>query len=1414
MLMSGYSFSNVAYFDSADGAAPSSALVADSEGNLYGTTASGGLGFGTIYEIAADTRALTTVYVFKGGVNGVAPNGSLLIDQGILYGTTEKGGLDTNWQGYGGVVYSLSLTDHADFRVLHSFRNQEDGPVDGIYDGDTPIDAGLTLDANGNLYGVTSYGGQHKGGVLFELVKADNYHYVDKHDFKYLGNTNDPDGSYPIYGLTSYIDANNVLHLYGTAAGGQLGAGVVFEWDAQAGYSILWDFADAPGTNTMSPVNGLARDGAGNLYGTVDITAIGGAIYRLTPGAPSTFQMLATLPSSQPVSQSAGLVVVPDPTDNQVSDLYGLSQKRTGSVFNAAVFEIPGASTGTSWQMSTLAVSEENHDLAIPDSMYRDSDGNLFGTVSNQGGGNYGTVFEVSPGAIWTGGQNTQTWNDAGNWNAGPANANYFPGIQDNEAFSEDAPHDDTIVFNDFNTSSATTPHVPQVENVEGVTFDTSTALTLSTAQSGAMYLTEGGTIATTQLVNTKETIDADLVVLGSRTAGQTGSYFVATNGSGTGNTLTLSGSISGDTSDTTNKAIQLTLGGTGLGDVGGSISNGIGGAQVSILKTDSGKWTLNPTTGSNTYGGGTKVYAGTLYAATPGALPYSDFNDEVVVYSGATLMISAGAGGWTTSDIAALLQDVTFQPGAILAIDNFSGAGVTLALNVHSPTCFLYGVDIAQARQDITDGIIADSPVDNLINAPYYTIGLLTTADYAALSGASSGTFGTALRYTWLGDINLDGTVDLRDYRRMDLGYATGYTGDPGTSDTLNYGDVTGILPGSAPDGIVDFHDYAAIDQSYSTINSPPAAPMITEHAAAFGSAYVQALVGDASGTLTLDPSVTITNYGTLELPGSDVGLLTSITNQGTIIFLSDVDLSGLTLTSGNYEIAGGVTASVSSDLTLDCASFCVDSGATVSVGSAITAHGYLFVDFDGTIDVNSVGSLNIGVYGMANLGTLNVNGGGAVTVDGVELYNNWGTVNVNEGGVLTVENGGDLFNDFGTVNVNEGGALSAESNGILYNDFASMSIGGVLTIGADSGLENIWYCTMDVNDGGIVTIEDGGALYNMSDCTISVHNGGVLSVESGGFLETSGTLTVSSLSVVTNGGTISWYSVDGSALTSITNQGTVCFESDISLSGLVLTSGTYEIAVGVTATADGGLTVAGATLRVDSGGALQVTEEAVTVENGWLWVDGVLTLNGADLAIEGTGWLWGSGEVSLTNATLTFTEGSDGGQTYTGVLNINDGGAMEITTNYYNWAGTLNVNEGGNLTIDPGGWLANYQGTLNVNGGSVTNRGTLYWQGSECLPATGIINQGNVVFASDVNLSTVSTLSVSSGAYYICVSAEVSANTFGCVNRATLVVQPGATLTVPSGTSLINYGTIRLPEGSGTAGIVNAGTGQIVFY
>lgn len=182
-------------------------LLQGTDRNFYGTSADSTLGQGAIFQVTSQGN-LTIIYEFD-GTHGATPNSGALI-QGTdnkLYGTTKGGGM------YGaGVIYQL--TPQGVFTVLHDFGDPN-YPNDGSYP-----DAGLLQATNGNLYGVTTYGGSNGYGVIFQLTPDGNY--------SILYNFDGTHGANPESTLLQHTNGK----LYGLAAsGGAYGYGVVYNLD-------------------------------------------------------------------------------------------------------------------------------------------------------------------------------------------------------------------------------------------------------------------------------------------------------------------------------------------------------------------------------------------------------------------------------------------------------------------------------------------------------------------------------------------------------------------------------------------------------------------------------------------------------------------------------------------------------------------------------------------------------------------------------------------------------------------------------------------------------------------------------------------------------------------------------------------------------------------------------------------------------------------------------------------------------------------------------------------------------------------------------------------------------------------------------------------------------------------------------
>jgi uncharacterized repeat protein (TIGR03803 family) len=103
-----------AFQGGSDGSSPSSGLIFDALGNLYGETEGGGNGNGTVFELSPNSNGgwtETVLYSFQGGNDGIAPSDGLVFDQaGNLYGTTY------DYTTYGGNGTAFELSPNGDGR--------------------------------------------------------------------------------------------------------------------------------------------------------------------------------------------------------------------------------------------------------------------------------------------------------------------------------------------------------------------------------------------------------------------------------------------------------------------------------------------------------------------------------------------------------------------------------------------------------------------------------------------------------------------------------------------------------------------------------------------------------------------------------------------------------------------------------------------------------------------------------------------------------------------------------------------------------------------------------------------------------------------------------------------------------------------------------------------------------------------------------------------------------------------------------------------------------------------------------------------------------------------------------------------------------------------------------------------------
>jgi len=384
-----------------DQANPAAGLVVGNDGLLYGMASAGGGfgGFGSVFKMT--TNGVLTTFAALNGTNGGNPQaGLVLAPDGNFYGTSPEGG--TNGQGNvfrvtpAGVVTSLISFDSTTFGGLPA--------------------AGLTVGPDGNLYGITPFGGSVGSGTIFKITTGGTF--TTLYSFQIADGftrqarlTTGPDGN--LYGTSRdggtadmgaifRITTNGVLstlvsfqgtngaaplgeltigpdqQLYGTTQlGGSASSGTVFKVTTNGVLTTLFSFPNSVNGFNAVPRVGLLLARDGNFYGCTP-----GAVFKMTPGG--TVTMLVSLIPFTGVHPQAALVPGPD------GNFYGTTRDG-GSNNLGGIFRLNSSGA------LTPLISFSNTNGAAPlGGLTLGKDGNFYGTTSSGGSNFSGTVYRFS----------------------------------------------------------------------------------------------------------------------------------------------------------------------------------------------------------------------------------------------------------------------------------------------------------------------------------------------------------------------------------------------------------------------------------------------------------------------------------------------------------------------------------------------------------------------------------------------------------------------------------------------------------------------------------------------------------------------------------------------------------------------------------------------------------------------------------------------------------------------------------------------------------------------------------------------------------------------------------------------------------------------------------------------------------
>jgi uncharacterized repeat protein (TIGR03803 family) len=381
----------------ADGSTPfNSPLVKDASGDLYGVVEMGGAyGAGAVYELVKSPQGYTEKLLYNFTATG--GDGRSPGSNLVMDAAGNLFGVTPYGGGpseYGTVFELVNSGGTYTEKILHSFA----GPPD---DGFHPA-SGLVMDSAGNLYGVTPMSNPNSGnlsyGIAYELENSSgNYTYKKLYTFTGAnGGSKQPEGGLIV------DDAGN---LYGTALQGGTGNGTVFELvKSSGGYTekVLYSFTGTAGDGKL-PFTALVKDASGNLYGTTDGGGASGygTVFQLLKSGDSWSENVLysfTQPTTQIglVLHYSGLIL------DDSGNLFGVTKDgcaslncTNGGMGYGTVYELIKSAGSYRYQL-LYTFRGGPYDGANPTaSLIFDASGNLFGSTYSGGSKGLGTVFEV-----------------------------------------------------------------------------------------------------------------------------------------------------------------------------------------------------------------------------------------------------------------------------------------------------------------------------------------------------------------------------------------------------------------------------------------------------------------------------------------------------------------------------------------------------------------------------------------------------------------------------------------------------------------------------------------------------------------------------------------------------------------------------------------------------------------------------------------------------------------------------------------------------------------------------------------------------------------------------------------------------------------------------------------------------------
>ena len=360
----GATLTTLFYFQGTNGSNPYSRLLLGVDGNFYGTTASGGIGYGTmsppsgngtIYRISPG-GTFELLHSFAGIPDAVDPYAGLIWGpDGNYYGTTFAGGTTGL-----GIIYCM--TSNGVVTIVKTFDS-----TDG-YETLAPLCLGM----DGSFYGTTFYGGSSGYGTVFRLqtngvlTTLCSFPNPENHSFS------------PNAGLVQGADG----YLYGTTYGAVGDNGTIFKISTNGELTTLVSFGGF--TNGSHPHAEMIFGQDGSLYGTTSgvYPNENGTVFKVTTNGVLT--NLISFGMTNGANPETPLVFGND------GDLYGTTANGGPNGGTGTVFRIQADGS------LVTCFSFHGTNGANPYGLTQGPDGDFYGTTAFGGIDKNGTIFRLS----------------------------------------------------------------------------------------------------------------------------------------------------------------------------------------------------------------------------------------------------------------------------------------------------------------------------------------------------------------------------------------------------------------------------------------------------------------------------------------------------------------------------------------------------------------------------------------------------------------------------------------------------------------------------------------------------------------------------------------------------------------------------------------------------------------------------------------------------------------------------------------------------------------------------------------------------------------------------------------------------------------------------------------------------------